>query len=482
MQELKSNKWLLFGSLLYMVISGLLIWNNLSYLTLFPIGLVAIYLAVFKGEVVYLSLAFLTPLSINIEEYSDKFGLYVPTEPLLFGLLLLIIFQEIKRSSLDKAFWNSPIIWAVSFYLFWMFITSITSELPVASFKFFLAHCWLIVPVLAMGYPIFKSEKCIVTFFWLFSIGMAIVIVYTVSIHATYRFGEQESHWVMWPFFKDHTVYGAAIGLVVPIIFGLYFYKKHTPIVQAVLLILITIILIGLYFSYTRAAWLSVVAAIGVLLLIKLKIKFSWLLGLALFVGISVASSWTAIQHSLEKNTHEHTTEDFGKRVQSAVNVTTDASNLERLNRWQCAIDMFQERPFTGFGPGTYAFVYARFQRPENLTIISTTNGDGGNAHSEYLGIMAESGLFGLFSMLFLVGAIFYQSIILYVKWPVNDRKTRAIIMTIILSLVTYFVHAFLNNYLDTDKASVPIYAMCAMILALEYKYRAGHFDTTNDW
>ena len=482
MQALKSNKWLLFSSLLYMVIAGYLIYNDLSYLVLFPIGLVAIYLAIFKGKIIYLALAFMTPLSINIEEYTERFGLYLPTEPLLFGFLLLVVMQEIRKSSLPKEFWRNPIVWAISFYLFWMFMTSITSSLPVASFKFLLAHCWLIIPMVVIGFSVFASKKAMITFFWLFTIGMCITIVYTVSIHATYRFGEHESHWVMWPFFKDHTIYGAAIGLLVPIVFGLYFYKSHTPIVQAILIGLITIVIVGLYFPYTRAAWLSVIAAMGVWLLIRLKIKFTWLLGIGITVLVGVASSWTAIQHALERNKYEHTTEDFGKRIQSAANVSTDASNLERLNRWQCAVDMFLERPVVGFGPGTYAFNYASFQRPDNLTIISTTNADGGNAHSEYLGILAESGIFGLFSMLFLVGAIFYQSITLYVKWPAEDKKTRTIIMTIILSLVTYFVHAFLNNYLDSDKASVPIYGMCAMILALEYKYRKGQLQDETDW
>ena len=37
-----------------------------------------------------------------------------------------------------------------------------------------------------------------------------------------------------------------------------------------------------------------------------------------------------------------------------------------------------------------------------------------------------------------------------------------------ILSLSTYFIHAFLNNFLDTDKAAVPIWGICAMVIALE--------------
>ena len=39
--------------------------------------------------------------------------------------------------------------------------------------------------------------------------------------------------------------------------------------------------------------------------------------------------------------------------------------------------------------------------------------------------------------------------------------------MGIIISLSSYFIHAFLNNYLDADKAAVPVWAMCAMIIAM---------------
>jgi glutamine amidotransferase PdxT len=41
-----------------------------------------------------------------------------------------------------------------------------------------------------------------------------------------------------------------------------------------------------------------------------------------------------------------------------------------------------------------------------------------------------------------------------------------------ILSLTTYFVHGILNNFLDTDKAAVPIWGMCAAIIALEIQLR----------
>lgn len=462
---------LIFGAgLAYIAVSIFLIWTDKAYFSLFPLGLMAIYAAIYHPKFTFLSLGLLAPLSINIEEWTSGFGLFVPTEPLLFGIMFLLVWMQLKNPFLDKRIWGHPIIWTVGFYVLWILITSITSAHPVTSLKFLLAKLWFIIPILIFGTYFLKDIVSIERFVWLFLLGMTIVVLFTVFHHASYRFGEKESHWVMWPFFKDHTIYGAIVALSLPLSIGLFRSKIHTPLLQAVLIGMIVIIITGLYFSYTRAAWLSVIAALGVWLLIRLRIKFSIIAGITLTLGTLLLISWDRIQMELERNKQEHTTEEFGERLQSATNVSTDASNLERINRWSCAIAMFKERPVMGFGPGTYAFEYARFQEPDNLTIISTNFGDLGNAHSEYLGPLAEMGVLGLLSFLGVVAAIFYSGIRLYLDWPEEDKRHRVLILSMILSLTTYFVHGILNNYLDTDKASIPIWFMSAVFIALRFK------------
>jgi len=39
---------------------------------------------------------------------------------------------------------------------------------------------------------------------------------------------------------------------------------------------------------------------------------------------------------------------------------------------------------------------------------------------------------------------------------------------TMNMALVTYFVHGIINNFLDTDKAAIPIWGFCAAFIALE--------------
>jgi O-antigen ligase len=446
---------------------GVLIWQDTAELTLFPLGLLLVYFAIYQTEKVFISLAFLTPLSVNIEEFTQSFGLFIPTEPLLFGLMLLLVAAEIKTPFLNKEIWKSPIIHAVLFYLLVVIITAITSSHPMVSFKFLLARLWFIIPVLIFGTHFFQKENNRMQFLWLFVIATCIAILYSLAHHSMYGFGEKEGHWVMWPLFKDHTIYGAIVALVLPIVIALYFSEKHNPLTQAILITLILIVLVGLYYSYTRAAWLSVICAAIVCLTVYYRVNFKILAGISVVALIVVFFKWDQIQMELGRNKYEHTTESFDERLQSATNVTTDASNLERINRWSCAIAMFEQRPIFGYGPGTYAFEYAPFQEPENLTIISTNFGDMGNAHREYLAALSEMGVMGLVSFIGIVVAIFFSMITLYNKLPLSETKNRVLVMGMIAATTTYFVHAFLNNFLDTDKAAVPIWAMCAMVIVM---------------
>lgn len=471
MKILLAYRWFWPLALVILAINYYLIYSDQWLLSLLPFGLIVGLFAVYRFDFALFTIVFTAPLSFNIEYITDgKIGLFIPSEPLLAVLLLLILAKQIYRPFIDKEIFRHPIASVIYVYIFWIAFTSITSEHPLVSLKYLIVRLWFLIPVLFFGAQLFSKNKNIKTYFWLYVLGMCVVIIYTLANHWQYGFGEKEGHWVMWPFFKDHTGYGAMIAFVIPIIIGFYYAKNHSILMRIFILSLLAIALVGVYFSYTRAAWLSLVAAGGVWLLIRFKVPFKYLFILgAVILGI-IAINWDQISMRLAKNKSEHTTEQFGERLQSAANVSTDASNLERINRWTAAWNMAVERPIVGFGPGTYAMEYAPYQNPENYTIISTNFGTMGNAHSEYLGPMAEMGFPGMIIMFALVAIIFFKGITLYIRYPEGEYKT--LLLSLILALVTYFVHGFLNNYLDTDKAAVPIWGAVAAIIALELQLK----------
>ena len=242
-------------------------------------------------------------------------------------------------------------------------------------------------------------------------------------------------------------------------------YISENKLFKNLLYFGLIIFFVGLYFSYTRAAWLSILIAAIVFLLYYFKIKFKWIIGLVIIPILFVVINFTEISYLVQKNDAEHTTENFSERIESMSNISSDASNLERLNRWNCALELFYMRPFFGWGPGTYSFVYAPFQSSMNLTIISTNFGDGGNAHSEYLGPLAEQGFLGFLINSMLIVILFISTGLYYIKC--EDSYYKHLTLMIILALTTYFSHGVLNNYLDTDKAAIPIWGLISIFITI---------------
>ncbi|MBP1670219.1 MAG: hypothetical protein H6Q21_2585, partial [Bacteroidetes bacterium] len=110
-------------------------------------------------------------------------------------------------------------------------------------------------------------------------------------------------------------------------------------------------------------------------------------------------------------------------------------------------------------------------------SLISTNMADKGNAHSEYLGPLSESGLFGMLSFIAIVVATLITGFSTYRK--LRDRWHRVVLLSAILGLITYYVHGILNNFLDTDKASAPFWGFTAIIVALNIYSKGAEKNTT---
>jgi O-antigen ligase len=179
-------------------------------------------------------------------------------------------------------------------------------------------------------------------------------------------------------------------------------------------------------------------------------------------IVILIFSFQTEIMSRLSKNTQDSSAGNFAEHIQSITNISSDASNVERLNRWSAALKMFKEKPVFGWGPGTYQFNYAPYQNPAYRTTITTNAGTGGNAHSEYLGPLSETGLIGLVSVFILVLTVLSVGINVYRK--ATDQRLRLLSLMCVLALTTYFFHGILNNFLDTEKLAIPVFGVMAII------------------
>jgi O-antigen ligase len=430
-----------------------------------PIVLGILMLYIFSLDKVFLLITLLTPLTLNIEDMDAGLAVSLPVEPMLFGVLVLFTAKFLYERNYDMRIARHPIALVIYLMFAWMVVTAFTSEIPLVSAKYILSRLWFVVPSFFVAALVFKKVKNIHWFIWLYCFSLLIVIAYTIINHASYGFNDDSAHWVMTPFYNDHTAYGAALAIYFIFSIAYVFYPGLSNWTRFWVIMVVMILAVGTVLSLSRAAWISIAAAVAVLIAVLLHIKFRWILAAFITILVVFFSFQHQIIDMLEKNKQD-SSNNLVEHVRSISNISSDASNLERINRWQAAIRLFNERPFFGWGPGTYQFVYAPFQRSKEKTIISTNAGDGGNAHSEYIGPLSEMGVIGMLLVLLLVGVMVFRGLKTYKKS--RNKESRILTLAATLALISYFVHGLLNNFLDTDKLSVPVWGLMAIIVVMD--------------
>jgi O-antigen ligase len=467
-------KALLWGILIsFIALNSIMLALEIFYIPLVPAILLFLVLAIVAADKYLLVIVFFVPISVPLSKLVEGLAIdmYLPTEPLLAGLLLLYMLKYLMGDRIDLKVLRHPVTLTIYFHLSWLFITSLTSTDLLVSFKMLVSRLWFIVGFYLLATQLFKNEKRMHSYVWLYVIAFTGVIIYALLNHMQYGLDNQVmAHRVASPFYKDHTSYGATLGFLLPILVALFlFIKREDFNIRFLMILLILLFVFATIVSYTRATWVSILASVGFWAILKLKIRFEIVLvGTAILIGLFF-SIRTEIMIQLEQNRVESSGE-FSEHVQSISNITTDQSNLERLNRWSCALRMWKDKPLFGFGPGTYQFEYGRYQRSYEKTRISTDFGTMGNAHSEYLGPLAESGVFGLLSMLLLIGTTLYTGIRVY--FTSRKRTIRIFSLAVLVGLVSYYLHGLLNNFLDTDKISALFWGFTAMLVAMDVYHR----------
>jgi len=467
-------------SVLFILLNAFFIVKKHSMLVnALPLVFVIVMLAVLALDKLIYLVVFFTPLSLPLSELIPglSFNMYLPTEPLLFGILLIFILKFFADGKFDRSILIHPVSLAIYLSLFWLMVTSLTSTMPLVSFKFLMTRLWFIVGFYLLTAKLFESGKNIEKFVWFYTVPLLMVILYATNRHLEYGlWDKQAANFVVNPLYNDHTAYGAAVAMYIPFLFGFSFTKIYSPGVKVVVRILLGILLMGLILSYARAAWISILAAFCIWVIMRLQIRFKPIFLTFLITLFVIVVFQNQLLQYLERNDTESST-NLTEHVTSISNISSDASNLERINRWSCAIRMFEDKPVFGWGPGTYMFNYASYQLTADRTIISTNSADGGNAHSEYLGPMAESGIPGLVSVLLLIAIVCYTAVHAYSR--TNDKRLKTIVMSALLGLITYYIHGTLNNFLDTDKLSVPFWGFTAIVVAIDIHSRKASVNGT---
>lgn len=450
-------------------------------LYLIPFGLITGMIFLFFRKFLFAFLCFTLPYSHETRFSTINFNISFPGETLIGLLAIWGTYCIVFKGKEERKIWSHPITWIILVYWAVSGMTSMTSSMKGVSIKsFVLLTAYLVVfYYLLVRFILRKEIKPLQPYTW-YSVLLFFLVIYITYIHSLFGFDKSTAAFVAKPYFSDHTIYGACLAFVMPFTFGLYWHHSRLNVQYAnkiFWLVCTLLFAVAVYFSHSRATWMSLFAAAVFYFVLKIRLSFSSFLTIGIIAVIIGTLFIKEISPLLFQNKHDSKAKnaDIEDQVKSVTNMKNDVSNAERVNRWLCAWRMFKDKPLTGYGPGTYQYKYLPFQKSSEMTVISVhsaspnhAQGFGGTAHSEYLLALSELGLAGGLAVFIMIFVVLRTGMNLY--YFSSDIETRHTAMIITLCMITYFVHGFFNNFLNTDKSGFLFWSGCAILVALDIK------------
>lgn len=190
-------------------------------------------------------------------------------------------------------------------------------------------------------------------------------------------------------FFTGQTALAMNLSYVLPVTLSLAIYRSKSKS-RLFLLFFVLIMMVALFFTFSRAEWISVAISTTILLYTtKLGKRIVFTL---IFLSVSIILLSETVQDVLR------------------VLFRLEGGLTQRGILWKAAWDMFKDHPYLGTGPWTfkeYLFNYARVTPGTWLSSIIIFS--KGGAHNFYLNSAAQLGVGGILMSFGVIALYFYK-------------------------------------------------------------------------
>jgi len=353
-----------------------------------------------------------------------------------------------------------PLMIILTAGLFWTVITIFYSEYPFLSLKYFLAKIWYIIPFCLGTIVFLKNSESLRVAAICIVIPMFIAAIFILTRHAMLGFPFEKVNEVAKPIFRNHVNYAALLVCIIPVSFALY---KNATGYRLFWLLTTFLLLVALFFSFSRGAWLALGAAL-ITIPFVVKRKLQWLI-LFLSTGIIAGMLWlTAHNRYLDyrpvfEQTIYHS--DFDAHIEATYKMR-DLSTAERFYRWIAAVRMSKERWLTGYGPNSFYYEYKPYTVNAFTTYVSD-NKEHSTVHNYFLLLLTEQGLPGLILFVVLIFSMMLYAQRLYHSSADLHEKGLMLVIASLLSIIAVLIS--LSDLIETDKIG-SLFFICLGLLA----------------
>ena len=466
--NINSDMTYLVMGLVGTIIAGILLGILTETYVLF--GLPALYIGAYIAivdfrKIFYLLLATI-PLSTEVT-LPGGFGTDFPSELLVIVLMGIYLLYLLKNGArLNSHFFKHPITLLLILHIAWIGITSLHAGEKIISFKFLLAKIWYVTTYYFLAGLLLKTEKDLKTFFkWVF-IPLLFTVIIVMTRHALDGFSFEGINSVLNPFYRNHVNYAAILVVFFPFLWYAPNWVKKYSLKWWGLIGCILFFLAAIYLSYTRAAYVCLLLAPCVYIVIRLRL-------MKVVVGVALIAGIIGVNFVTNNNKYLDFAPDFNKTIahkkfDNLIDATAkgeDVSTMERVYRWVAGFYMVAEKPLTGFGPGNFYPYYSQYTVNSFRTYVSD-NPEQSGIHSYYLMTAVEQGIIGLAIFLALCFTVLLKAEQLYHR--AKSVVTRRSILMVTLSIVIIEALCLINDMIETDKVGAFFFMGMAILVNLE--------------
>jgi putative inorganic carbon (HCO3(-)) transporter len=215
--------------------------------------------------------------------------------------------------------------------------------------------------------------------------------------------------------FRQPNPYAGYLGLVLPIAYSLVLwglpithhalrfpqggptgtfhvsiFPRRGPMGTFYALLSFGLMLVALYASQSRGAWIGFVAAVVVVSLVRGgRTAVLFILAIAVVAALGAIGTFQILPQSILQRFGDALTALNIPDIAVAEVTDSNFATIERLAHWGAALAMWRDHLWLGVGFGNYAAVYPAYAIGRWLDPL-------GHAHNYYLNVAAETGLVGL--------------------------------------------------------------------------------------
>jgi len=378
-------------------------------------------------------------------------------EVFLLLMLVMVLYnhrEEIKTQS--KEWYKLNKLFIVTFALF--FFTSLFSIGSIAiSIEAILLFAVNTYGAFLLGYFSVKNEKQIINIF-----TMLLCIAGTVSIIGIWELISQKYFYYtifgVWPLMKATETYtvvrgvstllnpnpfGAFTAMFIPLALSLFLFYTKNKKVSAFYFIVGLIVIVGTFISFSRGAFIAVVAGFLIIAIVTRKFK------------ILIKATIITVTIVFLVNLYLPILKTFNERL-TVENTVNSIDFIHRALSYKTAFMVLNEKPLVGigFGQGARYFSMIKDPRAENISTLDNI----------YLNVFTETGLLGAVALFMLLGYA------LWLPWkkvyPAGLLKKRLTInVAAWIGLVMICICGFTFDTFSWASISVPFYLVLGILL-----------------